>query len=82
MTAYRTCAAVLATVLVLAGASALWVQDDSWDTVLGAVSGASTSLLLGCLLGFVVEHRRRRGEADAASLDRLEPLRGDRRDGA
>lgn len=82
MTAYRTCAAAFTTVLVLGAALALVVDDDRWDTVLGGVTGASTALLLGCLLGIAAEHRRRQHEADAAALDRLEPLRADRRDGA
>lgn len=82
MSGYRNCAVVLTAVLVLAAALALIVEDDRWDSVLGGVTGASTALLRGCLLCTAAEHRRRRDEADAASLDRLEPLRADHGDGA
>lgn len=82
MSAYRRTAAVLAATSVLAGVFALLVDDEGWDTVFGGVAGASTALLLGCLLGIAVERRRRRDEADDDALDRLEPLRAARRDPA
>ncbi len=82
MTAYRITASALALALTLSIVLALVVDDERWDTVLGGVAGASAVLLLGCLLGMALERRRRQGEADAASLDRLEPLRVARRDRA
>lgn len=82
MTAYRATACALALALTLAGTLALVINDERWDTLLGGVTGASAALLLGCLLGMALERRRRQREADAAFLDRLEPLHVARRDRA
>ena len=82
MIAYRRTAAAFAATMILAAVLALLVDDVRWDTVLGGVAGASTALLLGCIVGIALERRRRRDEADDDSLNRLEPLRAARRDRA
>lgn len=62
---------------------ALRVEDDATDTVLGAVTGAATVLLLFVLVVQLLgarQRRRARAERDQEGLDSLEPLRAARRD--
>jgi membrane protein implicated in regulation of membrane protease activity len=79
----RLLPAALFAVAALAALLALVVQDDTTDTALGAVTGATLVLAVFASLVRVLGSRARRrvlAEQEQRSLDGLEPLRAARRD--
>jgi len=75
--------AALIAVAALAALLALVVEDDTTDTALGALTGATVVLALVAGLVQVLgarARRRVRAEQEQRSLDGLEPLRAARRD--
>ena len=71
---------VLLVVVAVASLTALVVEGDAVDTVLGAVAGGALVLAVAAALVQVVVARADRRAVDREALDGLEPLRAARRD--